>query len=455
MQIQLDAPRPALPPLLAGPILPTLLRLASASALAMVSTAMVAVAETAYVGRLGSESLAGIALVFPFAMLSQTMSAGAMGGGVSSAISRALGADNQARAAQLAWHAALIGLGCGLFFTVLMELFGRDLFALLGGRGRVLEEAWQFTRVLFAGSVSLWMLNTLASVLRGTGDMRTPSVALIAVAVLQIVIGGTAGLGLFGVPRFGMAGVASGALIAFTLGALYLAWHLLSGRSRLAVRSARLRLDRTMFFDILRVGAISSVSSLQTVLIILIFTRLLAQFGPDALAGYGIGARLEFLLIPISFAVGVASVPMIGMAVGAGLIARARRVAWTSAAVSAILVGSIGVAVAIWPQAWIGLFTTDPAITASATEYFRHAGPSYGFFGAGLTLYFCSQGAARVGGPVLAGTLRLVVVVLGGWWLAATDGPAWMMFTLVALAMTIYGLGSVFAVWITPWERRD
>lgn len=444
---------PVVSPLISGSIFPTLSRLALANSVAMAFSALVAVFETAYVGRLGSAQLAGIALVFPFAMLSQTMSAGAMGGGVSSAIARAMGAGDRARAADLAWHAALIGLCGGLMFTVLMEVFGRSLFALLGGHGAVLDEAAIFSNVLFAGSISIWMVNTLASVLRGTGDMRMPSVMLVVTAIAQVIVGGVLGLGLFGFPQLGMAGVAFGAVAASTLGTIYLGWHLLSGRSALKLSLAQFKFRRAMFSDILRVGAVSSISSLQTVLVILIFTRLLATFGPNTLAAYGIGARLEFMLIPIAFAVGIASVPMIGMAIGAGLVSRARRVAWTSAAMSGIIIGLIGVCIAIWPELWIAIFTSDPAITRETANYFTHAGPAYGFFGAGLTLYFCAQGAAKVWGPVLAGTLRLVVVALGGWYLAATGAPAWMMFTLVAIAMTIYGIATAFSVWITRWER--
>src|SRR5262245_30010548 len=125
--------------LLTAPILPTLLKLALPNSIAMFATALVAVAETSYIGRLGVEPLAGIALVFPFVMLTQMMSAGAMGGGVSSAVSRALGAGNRERAAALALHAAIIGTLAGLFFTVMMLVFGRAFYSLLGGSGEVLE----------------------------------------------------------------------------------------------------------------------------------------------------------------------------------------------------------------------------------------------------------------------------------------------------------------------------
>src|SRR5471032_1489440 len=223
---QLDARAPSVPvsSLLTSPILPTLLKLALPNVVAMFGSTLVAVAETSYIGRLGIEPLAAIALVFPFVILTQMMSAGAMGGGVSSAISRALGAGDRDRAATLALHAAIIGACGGIFFALMMLLFGRQFFALLGGRGRVLEQACDYSRVLFSGAIAIWMVNTLASVIRGTGDMRLPSVTLIGTALTQIVVGGTLGLGLFGVPQFGMRGVAAGQLIAFSCGAIFLAW---------------------------------------------------------------------------------------------------------------------------------------------------------------------------------------------------------------------------------------
>jgi putative MATE family efflux protein len=453
VETALNAPVAPLPAnsLLTGPILPTLLRLAIPNSVAMVGTALVAVAETSYIGRLGTEPLAAIALVFPFAMLTQMLSAGAMGGGVSSAISRALGAGQRERAATLALHAAIIGVAGGVLFTALMLLFGRQFFALLGGHGAVLEQACGYSQVLFSGAIAIWMVNTLSSILRGTGDMKLPSATILVAAVFQVVIGGALGLGLLGMPRLGMPGVAAGQLIAFSLGALFLAWYLISGRGRLNLKFRSFRFQRDMFVDILKVGAISCLAPLQTVLTILIFTKILAGFGTATLAGYGIGSRLEFLLIPIAFAIGVASVPMVGMAVGAGLVVRARQVAWTAGLASALSVGLVGLIVAIKPLLWISLFTADPIVTAAASSYFAWAGPAFGFFGLGLSLYFASQGAAKVGGPVLASTVRLLMVAIGGWWLSWIGAPSWSLFALVAAAMAVYGLFTAASVRIARW----
>jgi putative MATE family efflux protein len=458
----IDAPldlRPAaVPPapvnaLLTAPILPTLLKLAIPNTIAMFGTTLVAVAETSYIGQLGTEPLAGIALVFPFVMLTQMMSAGAMGGGVSSAISRALGAGDHGRAATLALHAAMIGACAGLFFTVMMLACGRAFYTLLGGRGDVLEQAMLYSQVLFSGAISIWLVNTLASVVRGTGDMRIPSVTLIGTALVQIAVGGALGLGLFGLPKLGMQGVAAGQLTAFTLGALYLAWYLLSGRSRLKLKFAGFRFQRDMFLDILKVGAVSCLSPLQTVLTVLIFTKILAGYGTETLAGYGMGSRLEFLLTPIAFAFGVASVPMVGMAMGAGLVTRARQVAWIAGAAASITVGSIGLIVAVHPALWVSMFTSDPGVTAAANSYFTFAGPVFAFFGLGACLYFSSQGAAKVGGPVMAGTARLLLVGGGGALLAWYGAPAWTLFALVGAAMVVYGLGTALAIRLTRWGQ--
>jgi putative MATE family efflux protein len=455
----IDAPLDAAPvsipanTLLTSPILPTLLKLALPNTVAMFGSTLVAVAETSYIGRLGTEPLAAIALVFPFAMLTQMMSAGAMGGGVSSAISRALGAGNRERAATLALHAAIIGACGGIFFTVMMLLFGRQFFSLLGGRDHVLDEACNYSQVLFSGAIAIWLVNTLASVLRGTGDMRLPSATLIVAAVVQIVVGGTLGLGLAGLPQLGMRGVAAGQLAAFSLGAIFLSCYLISGRSRLTLNFSAFTFQRGMFIDILKVGAVSCLSPLQSVLTILIFTKILAGFGTEALAGYGMGSRLEFLLIPIAFAFGVASVPMVGMAIGAGLVTRARQVAWTAGAAAGLSVGLVGLIVAINPALWVSLFTRDPGVTAAANSYFAWAGPAFGFFGMGTCLYFASQGAAKVVGPVLASTVRLLMVGIGGYWLVSIDAPAWTLFALVGAAMIVFGLSTAASLRLTRWGK--
>lgn len=433
-----------------APILPTIWRLSLPNMFAMVATALVSVAETVYVGQLGTAPLAGMALVFPLVMLQQMLSAGSMGGGIASAISRALGAGQPARADALVLHAVIISVVLGLFFSALVLIWGRPLITLIGGREAALDEALAYAGVAFAGATAIWLLNAFASSLRGAGDMKTPSVTLLLVALGQIALGGLLGLGWGPVPRLGMTGIALGQVLAFTLGAVYLFRHLRSGRARVRLVFTA-RLQRENFNDILKVGAVSSLSALQTVLTILIVTRIVAGFGTEALAGYGIGARLEFLLIPVTFAIGVACLPLVGMALGSGLVARARRVAWTGAGLAAAIVGGIGLLVAVFPDAWSGLFTDQPQVIAHARSYFRWVAPAYAFFAFGLCLYFAAQGAGKLLGPVLAGTLRLLLVAVGGWLLVQYGAPVGAMFALISVAMLLYGLVTALTVYYVRW----
>ncbi len=438
--------------LLEAPILPTLLRLTLPNLAAMLVVALVAVCETAYVGFLGTVPLAAIALVFPLVMLMQMLSAGAMGGGVSSAIARALGAGDIARANGLALHAVVIGTAAGVFFSAVFLAFGAPILRLLGGSGPVLGEALAYADIALTGAVLTWLLNTFASIVRGTGNMRVPSTTLLAASGLQILLGGALGLGIGPIPRYGLAGVAAGLVMAYAAAMLFLLWFLYSGRGQLTLRFNAVVLSGEMFLDILKVGAVSALGPLQVVLTVLILTRLVAEFGIEALAGYGIGARLEFLLVPIVFAIGVACVPMVGMAMGARDIARARAVAWTAAGASVAALGAIGLLVTLAPDVWSGLFTSDPAVRTAANLYLRWAGPGFAFVGLGLSLYFASQGAGKVVGPVLAGTVRLLVVALGGLWLAASAAPVWALFALVGAAMAASGLSVAAAVYLSPWD---
>jgi len=420
----------------------------------MSMTVLVGIAETRYVGILGTAPLAAMALVFPFAMLVQTMSAGAMGGGVSSAVSRALGAGDPDRAGTLALHAVVIGAVAGIMTSIVFMAFGPVLYQALGGSGEVLAEAVRYSGVLFVGAVLVWQVNTLASILRGTGEMKVPSITLLVMALVQIAVGGTFGLGFGPVPRLGLPGVALGQIVATGGGVAFLYWWLASGHAKLRLGWRGVALRANLFADILRVGALACLSSIQTVLTVLIFTGLVARLGVEALAGYGIGQRLEFLLIPIAFGIGSASIPMVGMAIGAHDFARARRVAWTAGAVSAVNLGVIGLVVSLAPDVWARLFSSDAVVLDYARQYLRCAGPGFAFFGLGLTLYFASQGSGHVLGPVLAATLRLLIVAAVGVWLASHDSEAWQFFVLVGAGMVVYGLSTAAAIWLKSWTPR-
>ncbi len=440
-------------PLLTAPVAATLAKLAAPNLLGMMATTAVSIAETAYIGRLGAEPLAAAALVLPMIMLMGMMSAGAMGGGVSAAVSRAIGADDHDRARDLARHASLIGLAMGLFFTLLLTVFGGALFHLLGGRGETLRLAGLYAGIVFAAATAIWLTNIFASILRGSGNMVGPSAVMMAGAALQVVIGGALCFGWGPAPRLGILGVGLGQATTSVIGALLLFLMLRSPRAKVRLDLSG-PINRDSFMDILKVGGPALLSPLQTVGTVLIITAIAARFGVETLAGYGIGSRLEFLLVPIAFSVGVAALPMVGLAIGAGDVARARRVAWTAGVMAAAGLGSLGLLLSLAPDLWVTIFTRDPGVRAAAALYLHFVGPVFVFFGMSLALYFASQGAGRILGPLLAGTARMVVIAVGGVLLVMGDAPSWTLFALVAAGMVVMGVATAGSVAATPWGPR-
>src|SRR5437762_757964 len=285
--------------LLEAPIASTLLRLAVPNVLIMLAQAAAGLVETYFIGKLGTDALAGVALVFPVVMLMQMMSAGAMGGGIASSIARALGAGRRADANALALHALVIALGLGAVFTIGMLGGGRWLYQAMGGNGGALEAALTYSNWVFAGAVLVWLFNSLGAVLRGTGNMAFPA-AVTCIGVLILVPASPVlifGWGPF--PALGIAGGAVALLSYYVLGCLAFVAYLWGGRSVLHPSLRTVRFRWPLFRDILRVGAVAALVTVTTNLTIIIGTAFVGGFGPAAIAGYGTGARLEYLLVPL------------------------------------------------------------------------------------------------------------------------------------------------------------
>ena len=439
--------------LLHDPIVPMLLRMAWPNILVMLAQASTGLIETFWVARLGTDALAGMALVFPGVMLMQMISGGAMGGGISSAIARALGGGRRADADALVLHALVINIALGVVFSASVLTFGPALYRAMGGSGASLDAALRYSNVVFAGTVLLWTMNALASVIRGTGNMLTPALVTCGGVVLLVPLSPCLIFGLGPFPALGVAGGGAALVLYYLGGVVVLGWYVLAGRATVRLRIARPRW--TMFQAILGVGAVAAVSSVQTNLTVALTTAMVgASAGPDAVAGYGTGARLEYLLIPLVFGLGAPLVALVGTNIGAGHRARALRITWIGGAMAFVLTEAVGLVASVWPGAWLGLFGTDPRMLATGAAYLHAVGPVYGFFGLGMALYFASQGAGRLLWPLLAGLLRMLVAVGGGWVaLRATGSLAWL-FVALGVGLVLYGCTLVAAVRGGVWFRR-
>src|SRR5206468_4014780 len=202
-------------------------------------------------------------------------------------------AGRRADASRLVAHAIVIALGMAAAFTVVLLGGGRPIYQAMGARAGALEAALAYSNVIFAGAVAVWLFNTLASVVRGTGNMLLPASVVLGGSPILVTLSPALIFGWGPFPRLGVTGAAM-AVVAF------------------------------------------------------------------APAGFGMGVPLEFLPIPVVFGFGSALVTMVGTNFGAGQDARARRVAWTGAAMAAGVTESIGLVAALFPHGWLALFSAEP-----------------------------------------------------------------------------------------------
>ena len=442
--------------MLTEPPLRLLLQMTAPNTLAFTLQACVNLAEIYMVGRLGTEALAAIALVFPLLILVQTMSGGPLGGAITASIARALGHGDRDNAERLVWHAiygAIIGAAA---FFILFVLFGRQLLILLGGGGVILDMAMSYCWVLFSAGLILWLGSTLGAAYRGAGDMAFPAKLMILSATLQVPLTAILVFGLFGAPALGVTGAAVSSVTVGAIMVTALLVELLRGQRAIGLHMRQRGWRRELASDILKVARPASLNPLMNVATILGLTALVGQFGTQALAGYGIGTRIEFVMLPVIFAFGTALTTIVGTNIGAGNYDRAELAGRYGMTSAALICGTVGGFLALFPNLWIPIFTDDAGTFEVARSYIRIVGPAYAFLGIGLVLYFASQGAGTMTWPIRAQILRFAISVGGAFFLVNYLGYGLnAVFIVTVIALALYAGIISIAVFNSAWRPKS
>ncbi|HEV7635002.1 MAG TPA: MATE family efflux transporter [Bradyrhizobium sp.] len=425
--------------LLEGRILPTLLRVAAPNVLNLLAIAGMVTFDGLFLGRLGADVLAGVSLAFPWVMFMQHAANGGMGGGVSSAIARALGAGRRDKADALVYHAFVLAIAVAAIFSTSMLLGAPCVFRWMGGRGEILSAALAYSNVAFGGAICIVMLNILANAVRGTGNMTLPGVVIMGSVIAHIAISPSLIFGWGPIPALGPAGAGVGLMAPFGVGSLVLIAYLRSSRAMITLHFRGVALQGALFAEILKVGVPGLINAGITNLSVALLTGIASHLGREAAIGYAMGARLEYILLPIGFGFGTAISAMVGTNWGARRYRRARAIGWTGAATVAATFATIGMAVALFPGMWLGLFSNDEQVVRIGTIYLQITGPLYGFYGLGGALFFVTQGVGSNTWTMIANAVRLLVSAAGAliaiYWLDLGQGG---FFFAIAIGFCAY-----------------
>jgi|TARA_B100001750_G_C15515770_1_gene607041 putative MATE family efflux protein len=444
---------PQIQAILSAPILGMLIKFALPNLVGVLSFTVIILMDAGFVAQLGTGALASLAIVFPFQSLMQMMAAGAIGGGIASSVSRALGSGNKQQAEAAAWHGLLIVFVFSTVYSIVLGVFCRPLFSLLGANEEIINDSVLYSRILFGGAISAWLFFMLTSMFRGIGSIHLVSVVMIISSILQITLSGALTLGWGNFPSMGILGPPTATVISQSAATIYMLFIVMNGKRDIRLIPHKFNLGSV--YDIMKVGGIGMVNSASTAIGMVIITGIIGRYGTAALAGYGLGNRLEYILIPIAFGVGGVLTPSVGANFGAKQYKRARSIAWHGWTIVFLITGSIGLITALSPGLWLDWFTTDKDAYVYGAKYLSIAGCFYGLYGGGQTLIFASQGTGNMIIPVSVSVTRLVFVVIASSIAVALSWDVSSIFIIVGLGLAIFGVGLAGNMFSPKWNPRS
>jgi putative MATE family efflux protein len=279
--------------------------------------------DTFFVAKLGTEPLAAMGFTFPIIFTVMSLIFG-LGIGTSSVISQAIGKEDFHKAQQLTTHALLLGFVLSIVLSILGYYFCEDIFYLMGARGQTLKLTMTYMNIWFIGMpfVAIPMMGNNA--LRATGDTTTAGLIMGGGSLVNLVLDPIMIFGLFGFPRWGIAGAAIATLFgrAFALvcsvGVLYYSKKLLCfERLKVAQVLASWR-------QLVYIGVPAALTGALGPLSAAVITKLVSGYGDEAVAAAGAGAKIDSITIMVLASLGSVLMPFVGQNFGAGRMDRVR-----------------------------------------------------------------------------------------------------------------------------------
>ena len=424
--------------ILNGPIHKMLFKLAAPNMVSVFFMLVVGFAEPFFAGKLGIIQLASVAITYPLVSLSGMIGAGAVGGGVVSALSRSIGKNDLNRANVVIWHSFIIYGVVALTFFIVFVFFSKSLFIAMGAEESVVEKAVGYSRIFFILSPTIFLFYLMMSIYRSFGDYQFLAVINVLLGLLQLFLSGALSLGWLFFPSLGINGLALAFVIPQGLAGVFMFISILFGKY--PIRFKILSLRKEIFVDILNVGGLGAINSTSIALTMIITTTFISRFGTEAIAGYGVCARLEQTLIPLAFGVGGVLTSCVGTNFGANQFYRARKSAWFGATFIASIAAIAGITFSVSPSLWLDFYTTDLDAYLIGALYLSIVAPFFPLFAFGKTLYFASQGTGKMLVPISGAITRLFIVTVFGFICIYLKLEIKYLFFVIGIAMSSVGL---------------
>ncbi len=364
------------------------------------------VVDMIWVGRLGPEAIASVAMSGVVLMVIITLVIG-VSTGTQSLIARFIGAKNQANAENVAMQSLIIGAFLSMILAAVGLIFARPILHVLGAKTTILEMGTDYLKIILSGGLMMIYLFLVTAIFHAAGDAFTPMLIMVGATILNIILDPLMIFGI-GFPRMGVAGAALATVVSRGLAALVGIYILFQGYSRVRVHLARLRLDLRTMAKIVKIGFPNSIQMALRSVAGLVLMAIVARYGNYAIAAYGIGLRVFSVVLMPGFALATSAATLVSQNLGARKLFRAKVCARQAAGFNTLLMGLAGVLFFIFSPNLISVFNTNPNVIKLGSEYLKITSLSYIFVAQGLVLGRSLMGAGDTISPMLISVFALL-----------------------------------------------
>ncbi|MEE2657633.1 MAG: MATE family efflux transporter [Candidatus Latescibacterota bacterium] len=402
------------------------------------------ITDMIFVGQLGSDALAALTFNIPMGFFAVGIIFG-LGTGVTAVIARFIGAGDKDSADNAAEHSILIGLVVSAVIVAFALTFKYEIFDLAGASGTVLDMAIGYFEIIVVSYVFNTLSVTFRSILTGEGDTRTPMLLSGMGTVLNIFLD----------PLFmfwagmGMRGAAMATLVSYAVVVVaFVIYMFVRKGSYVEFRFLRFRMSGRIAGDILRIGLPSSASIVIMSLSGMFFNRIVSAFGPDAIAGFGVGGRMDGIYFLPTFALASSQVTLAGMFLGAGRIDLIRDSVKYTIARGQIM--AFGFAAVFWTLSplFSQAFSDNAQIQAVAVQYIRVISLGFPMITMGVICGRVFQGMGSGMPSLLLTTIRIILISVPFAWVSTRIFELGLMWVWIGPVVGASVSCIVAAVWL-------
>jgi len=437
-----------------GSISRAIVLLAVPMVLEMIMESLFGVVDVFWVAHLGADAITTVGLTETCLTVVFVIALG-LSMGATAMVARRIGEKDEASAGLVAVQAIVVGIVVSAITAAIGYFYAADLLRLMGATENVVKLGTGYTRMIFGGSVTIFLLFLINAVFRGAGDAAVAMRVLWLANIVNICLNPCLIFGVGPFPRLGVTGSAVGTTIGRAIGVAFQLWILTSGRGRFVIRAAQVRLDFAVMARMIRLSLTAIFQYMVQMASWIGVVRIIASFGSAAAAANTLAIKIIIFAILPSWGMSNAAATLVGQNLGAGKPERAETSVWRTGFYNMLFLGSVGLIFAAFAERIIGLFTNDPAVVPIAVSGLRllsYGNISYAY---GMVVTAAFNGAGDTFTPTILNLICFWVVQIPVAWLLAFHTSLGPRGAFIAVLISDTLLALLGIIWFRrgAWKR--